>query len=422
MSAGGNTRMRAVLSPIVVVRSRGGWSALADRRLIPLAMLGYLACRAFSAVLMIWLARHQPVAGITGHPGASAATYWDEVRMWDGHWYQQIAESGYPRSLPRGPGGLVEQNAWAFLPLYPLAVKALMLVTGASFAVGGSLLSLFFGGAAIAVMAVLLRERIGASAALASVVVFSALPPSPTFQMTYTESLALLILMGFLLALSRQEWVPAGLFALTMGVTRPIAAPLVLVVLAAGWWRWRERDVRAMTARDWWGIAFAAGSSLVAAVLWMQIAARVTAVPGAYFDTQASWRVDGVVFFKPWFTNFAHFFGSVGAVVVLCLLFGTFAAMVAGPWARALGPVLLSWTVAYGAYLVAAVDVWTSTYRFALLLFPLVPIALGVGWTRRDRIILVRLRFAIFLVLSLGWQVWWAWTLLRVIPPIGNPI
>ncbi|MEO8850139.1 MAG: hypothetical protein ABI360_00260 [Allobranchiibius sp.] len=398
------------------------WRRLIDRRLIPLVILGYLVCRTFSAILLVWLAHHQPVEGIPGGPDGAQPSYWDEVRMWDGRWYREIVERGYPQTLPIAQDGRVEQNAWAFLPLYPLSVKALMAVTGASFSVAGSLLSITFGCVAVCVMAVLLRERIGAPAALASVVVFAALPPSATLQMTYTESLALLVLMGFLLAVTREAWIPAAAFALTMGLTRPIAAPMALVVLAVAATRWRDRDVRAVRPAEWWGMAIAFSGCVVGALLWTWIAGWVTGVSSAYFDTQSAWRSAGIVFFVPWFNNFSLIFGPVGAVVVLAALFTAFALMVSGPWARALGPELLSWTVAYGAYLVATVDVWTSTYRYAMFLFPLVPIALGFAWRRRDERLLLWFRCAVFMTLVLGWQVWWGWTLLRFVPPLGNPI
>lgn len=414
--------MTLLTAPRAALRVRTQWRSLTDRRLLPLVVLGYLLCRTFSAVLMIWLARHQPISGVPGGASGAHSTYWDETRMWDGRWYEQIADRGYPRQLPIGTDGRVAQNAWAFLPLYPLAVKLLMALTGASFAVAGSLLSLILGGGAMCVMAILLRTRIGAPAALASVVVFSALPPSMVFQMTYTESLALLVLLAFLLAMSREQWVPAGIFALVMGLTRPIAAPMVLVVLAAAVLRWRERRLRPVRPLEWAGMTFAASGAVVGAALWAQIAGWVTGVPSAYLDTQGAWRTDGVVFFAPWLRNFEVLFGTVGAVLVLAALLVTFLGMVTGPWARALGPMLLSWTVAYAAYLVATVDVWTSTYRYAMFLFPLVSIALGVGWTRVSDRVLVGLRCAVFLTLALGWQVWWGWTLLRFVPPHGNPI
>ena len=414
--------MTTLLAPRGVARVRADWRVLADRRLVPLVVLGYLLCRAVSAVLMIWLARHQPVDGVPGGVSGAHATYWDETRMWDGRWYREIVERGYPRTLPVGADGRVAQNAWAFLPLYPLAVKSLMLVTGASFAVAGSLLSLVLGAGAVAVMAVLLRDRIGAPAALASVIVFSALPPSVTLQMTYTESMALLVLVGFLLALERERWTAAALLALMMGLTRPIAAPMVLVVLAVAVTRWRERRIRPVRRRDWGGMAAVGAACLVATVLWSQIVGRVTGVPSAYLDTEGAWRAHRVVFFEPWARNFTLLFGPIGAVVVLVALLATFVTMIAGPWARALGPVLLAWTVAYAAYLVATVDVWTSTYRYAMFLFPLVAVALGVGWVQRDRRVLVSLRCAVFVLLALGWQVWWVWTLLRFVPPVGNPI
>lgn len=414
--------MTAELAMERVRQLRPDWRTTVDRRLIPLVILGYLLCRTFSAVLIFWIAQNQPVEGIPGGPAGTDPSYWDEVRMWDGRWYEEIARKGYPQTLPTGADGSVQQNAWAFLPLYPLVVKGLMVLTGASFPVAGSMLSLVFGCAAVCVMAVLLRERIGAPAALTSVVVFAALPPSITFQMTYTESLALLVLMGFLLAVTREAWIPAAIFAVMMGVTRPIAAPMGLVILVVAALRWRGRHARPLQLADLRGMAIAFGGCVVAAVLWTTIAGQVTGNPRAYLDTQATWRADGVVFFEPWFNNFSLLFGSVGAVLVLAALLISFVAMVTGPWARALGPVLLGWTVAYAAYLVATVDVWTSTYRYALLLFPLVPIALGVAWKRRDERVLIGLRFAVFLVLALGWQVWWGWTLLRFVPPTGNPI
>ena len=45
---------------------RPDWRVLVDRRMVPLVVLGYLLCRAFSAVVMIWLSRHQPAAGVPG--------------------------------------------------------------------------------------------------------------------------------------------------------------------------------------------------------------------------------------------------------------------------------------------------------------------------------------------------------------------
>ncbi|MEJ1231199.1 MAG: hypothetical protein WDM88_12015 [Galbitalea sp.] len=45
--------------------------------------------------------------------------YFSFAQIWDGTWYNIVAVSGYPTTLPVDSLGHVEQNAWAFLPVYP---------------------------------------------------------------------------------------------------------------------------------------------------------------------------------------------------------------------------------------------------------------------------------------------------------------
>ena len=141
--------MTALVSRPSVRASRSRWRVVVDRRLVLLAVVGYLLCRVFSAILMTWIAHGQPGEGIPGGPSGAHTSYWDETRMWDGRWYREIVERGYPRELPVDGSGTVQQNAWAFLPLYPMLVRAMVTLTGGSFAVVGSLLSLVAGAGAL---------------------------------------------------------------------------------------------------------------------------------------------------------------------------------------------------------------------------------------------------------------------------------
>ena len=71
----------------------------------------------------------------------------------------EIAENGYPHVLPRDPDtGDLQQNPWAFYPLFPVLTRALMVFTGAPFAITGAILSLVLGGAAAVVIAGMLRD------------------------------------------------------------------------------------------------------------------------------------------------------------------------------------------------------------------------------------------------------------------------
>ena len=84
--------------------------------------------------------------------------------------------------------------------LYPFLAKALVVLTSADPVVVTSTLSLVLGAIAAVLLAVLLRRRIGPVSALLVVVVWASMPASPVLQVAYTESLAMVLLAGFLLA------------------------------------------------------------------------------------------------------------------------------------------------------------------------------------------------------------------------------
>jgi len=394
---------------------------LLHRHLLLCVVVAYLLLRAFSAVVMQAVASRQDPSFIFYSTGQH--DYWQMTHVWDGRWYQTIVEQGYPAHLPES-GGAIEQNQWAFYPMYPFLVWLLMSLTGGSFAVVGSLLSLALGAVAVCLMAVLLRDKVGAIAAFCVVCVFAASPPSPVLQMTYTESLALVLLIGALLALQRRHWWLAAAAALATGLARPVAVPLAVVAVVALWLRWRERDADPIGRREW----IAMGSTLVgcgiASGIWPAIAALRTGVPAAYTDTMGAWRSGGkVVYFEPWVANFDQLFGNaVLAVVFLAVLIVGFLVITIGPWSDAMGPIMRTWLLAYGFYLLAVLDVWTSTYRYLLFMFPILIAFVGAGWRQRSRRLLVGWRTVIWVGLGLGWQVWWCWTLLVLKHVSGNPI
>lgn len=73
--------------------------------------------------------------------------YLQMIGMWDSGWYEQIAEGGYPETLPEDASGRVMQNPWAFYPLFPLLTRGLMALTGWDFAGAGGTLALLCGAA-----------------------------------------------------------------------------------------------------------------------------------------------------------------------------------------------------------------------------------------------------------------------------------
>jgi hypothetical protein len=132
-------------------------STLGGVGFLPAVLLAYAACRLVSGVILAVVATRQVPTGWTG-PVVDYLTF---TSQWDAQWYKQIAEGGYPRTLPVDGAGLVQQNAWAFYPLFPFLSRALMDITGLDFAVVGSTLSLALGFVAAGAMGMVLRPRLG---------------------------------------------------------------------------------------------------------------------------------------------------------------------------------------------------------------------------------------------------------------------
>jgi MFS family permease len=353
--------------------------------------------------------------------------YLDMTVMWDGSWYRQAALHGYPVPLPVNPlSGHVGQSTWAFYPLFPLLSRMLMSLTGLGFPVVGSTLALVCGLGAAVLMGHLLSDRVGPRVALAAVAVWAAFPSAVSLQLAYTESIAMLVLCGFLWAVMRRAWLLSAGLVLLLGLTRPIAVPAAVVVAVALWVRWRDRRERPLTGGEAVSGAVALAAAGLASILWPLVAWAATGSRSAYTDTMSAWRAGGhIVPLKPWLWMSEWFFrdsahpGTYGPVGLAALV-TTLVVMTCGPWATRLGPELRTWCLAYPAYLALVLDPFTSIFRYALPLFPLVVVALGGGWVGRTAQWLWT-RSALFVVLGVVGQVFWIWKLLIYWPPSDYP-
>ena len=95
--------------------------------------------------------------------------------------------------------------------------------------------------------------------------------------------------------------------------------------------------------------------------------------------------------------------------------------MVCGPWARALGPELRAWCLAYPAYLGLVLDPFTSIFRYLLPLFPLLVVVLGGGWADRRVPRFLWPRTALLVAAGVAGQVAWVFHLLVFVPPSDYP-
>lgn len=401
---------------------------LAGRRFWVTVLVAWTLARLATTAILLWVthAEQHPSVFTGDYP-----RYFDLATLWDGQWYQRIATEGYPDHVPRDGTGAARQNAWAFYPVFPLAARALMVLTGLPFAVVAPLLATALGYVAAVLLARLLRERVGPGPAVAGVLLVATFPASPTLQVAYTESLALLLLVVVLGLLGRERWLAAGVAALVTGFARPVALPLGLVALVVALLRLRRHRVEPVTAAEGSRIGAALAGCGLSGLLWPAAAWLGTGEPDAYAETMGAWRAERqVVPLYPTFERVQELFGAVLGPLLLIGAAVLLLAAVLGPWGRGLGPALRTWSLAYPLYLAAVLDPWTSLYRYLLLLFPVPLLLVGGGRPPAEAVgapgwrqpgWLLWLRTGVVVALFLGWQVWWSWELFRFEPPRDDP-
>jgi hypothetical protein len=147
-------------------------------------------------------------------PGALGASRF--LAYWDGGWYLQIAEHGYPKALVAAPN----QSDHAFFPLYPLCIRALHDVTG-SWVGSAVAVTLVFSALAMVVIFLLVERLAGEQVALRSVALISFFPWAFIFSFAYSEGLLLLLASICLLALLDEHWIVAGVAAGLASAARP---------------------------------------------------------------------------------------------------------------------------------------------------------------------------------------------------------
>lgn len=391
-------------------------------RFVLWVVLAYGVARLVSGLLLVALTLFQVPVAWTG-PQVSYATI---VGLWDGGWYREIAENGYPGELPRDPRtGDLQQNPWAFYPLFPLLTRVIMALTGAPFAIVGAMLALVLGGLAAIVIARVVRRRVGDWTALAAVVVWATCVSSPVLQVAYTESLAILLLALVLGALDRDRWWAAAGFAFLTGLARPIAIPLGIVALVAVILRWRRRAERPISRAEGGGMLAALAGCGLAGLTWPLVAWLGTGARTAYTDTMATWRHgQDIVPLKPWVGISEWYFhaagptaGHLALVAIVVLLIG----VAIGPWSARLGPVLRAWILAYPFYLAVVLDPGTSAIRYLLPCFPWAVIAVDGAWRRAPSAVRTWGLAAAWALLGVALQWWWLYELWRFVPPSDFP-
>ena len=364
----------------------------------------YVVARLLTGAMMGVYAGMQTANSFTGqHP-----RYLAFASIWDGAWYRVIATGGYPSTLPVDAAGHVTENAWAFMPAYPLAIRALMELTGAGFAPLAVVVSVAFGAGTALLLHRLLRTVLPEGSATFGVVLFCVAPVSPLLQLGYAEAMFSFFLCLSLLLLVRRRYVAMLPVVLVLSFTRPGALPLALAIGVHALLRLRRRDSEPFPLRERVAAAVATVTTGLLGLAWPVVAGVATGAPRAYEETELAWRSayigrQSFVPFTPWVQGANWWLPGGLGLVVLAVAVLALAGLLLSPWGRRLGVDLRLWSAAYALYLLAVWFPQSSTFRILLPLFPLLG-ALAVPRWRPWRLLLVAASL-------LGQWVWidWCW-------------
>ncbi|WP_239111423.1 hypothetical protein [Phycicoccus sonneratiae] len=415
----------SVLRRLLTSRGRHELAGRALARPVLTVLAVYALSRVVS-VLAVWIAAtwFQNPAGV-GHPDPTVG---DLIGLWDGVWYQRIVEDGYPVPLPvDADNGRITYSAWAFYPLYPYLVKAVML-TGMSFAVAGAVVNLVLGAVAAVLIHALFRSTYHAGRqpqrerlALVAACLWCFYPTTSVMLKPYTEALAVALVAAALLVLVRRHYLLVAALAVPLGFTRGVAPALGIAVLIHLVVRWREE--RAAGLRPLAGQRAAVVTMLaalgVSGIAWPVVAGLATGVPTAFFDVQAAWGqkpADGP--FVLWFEWAWQSKGALG-VLVLVALAGTYVALVLGRHGRWMSVEMRAWALAYPLYLFAVVRPITSMWRFLLLDMPLAALLASVAMRTANGQQVVphwKRRVGVVVLVLVGGILWWTCSLLTYTP------
>lgn len=341
--------------------------------------------------------------------------YFDFLNIWDVEWYERIFTGGYPTELPVSDDGFVQQNNWAFYPVFPYFIRGLNLITAIEWKYLAPIVATVIGFFFILMVYKLVRMSQSQSVSLWSVAIVSVSMASPILQVGYAESLSLFFFASALYCYLTKRWVWLAVVLLVLSLTRPGLLAFALFFGGMSVYRWFKAQ-----KISWIDVGFAALSSVLG-FAWLIIAALVTGRPDAYLKTELAWRagytdISAFVPFSGWFESGRFHLGDGVGQVVVVLLMAAAAASMYLPSVRKLGIELRIWSASYLAYIFVVFFPQSSTPRLLFPAFPLL-LAFGIatnrlGWFGKSLII------AVSLLAQVGWLLLcWKYTAPDYTPP-----
>jgi len=386
----------------------------------------FVLTRIYGFVIIVLASRYQVALPSPDHPGIyqfsphpDSPGYLGLITNWDGQWYERIATNGYHLPLAGDPNGKDALWAFAFLPMFPTVVGAMMTVTGLSFGMCATIMNLVAGGAAMVVMFALVERTAGRFSAAVTVLFTNCFLAAPLFQAAYSESIALLLVCTVLLLIARRHYGLAVAAVILLSLTRLVTPPLAIVVIVHAVARYRGRAQDPIRRAEIAAMAVLVLASAASVSLWSTITNAITSGVKATGANRGSVTNAVVAGRFGWFTNAYEHLGliGVGGVALLVVLFVVLAL---SPLSRTWGTEVRTWFATYPIFLLFVAGVHAGVFRYMLLAFPLALLMIGSpepGSIPRKRAALV----VAVCVVSLALQVPWVSHALVVTQLAGKP-
>ncbi len=340
--------------------------------------------------------------------------YFDFLNIWDAEWYERIydhglgGEPGYSRVLPLDDAGNVRENAWAFMPGFPLLIRGLNILTGVEWKYLAPLTSTLLSLILALVLFKIFSLKLSESTSLWAVLLFGLSPAAPVLQTGYAETLGLLLLALAIFQLMHHRYLAALPFLVLLSITRP--GMVAFAMMLGGMWLVRYyKFKRGQVDFPVLERVKLAGLTVVSGLLgfsWYLFAGWYTGRPDAYLATELAWRFgytqkQQLVPVEGWFIATSYQFGPVLGPVLVVLAVGAAVQMMFSEPIKALGSELRLWLAGYLFYLLLVFFPQSSTLRILLPAFPIFG-ALAVLISNRSR----GIKTAVVVALVIGQLVW----------------
>ena len=396
-------------------------------------LLVWLGTRIVSTLGFLWASSQQGPSYWyqNAHPA-----YFDFLNIWDVEWYQRIFAfglgtlPGYPIQLPLSDIGAVQQNAWAFMPGFPMLVRAATWLTGGVIPwkfLAPTLSLLLSFALAIAVYKVF-SLKLDTGTSLWGVALFGLWCASPVLQTGYAETLGILFLAWGLYFLIQHRYLASMPFLVGLSLTRPGMVSFALSL--AGMWLVRWFKARSAQAQGEVGQEFPlkerfqllalTAASAVLGLLWPLIAWIATGRADAYTATELAWRSTdphaSLHLMEGWIQLANNTFGPIAGLLAICVGLGLVVWLMFTPSVQRLGNELRLWIGSYFLYLLLVFNPQSSTFR---ILMPAFPLAAALAFKTKDWPRWLKASMiAVLIVLQLVWlSICWVYVEPDFTPP-----